>query len=156
MAMAGRTVRVAAWVGATAFVLAGCGSNPGGNAATGSPSATSPPASTSASPAPTAGSSTSAETSAPRSVTATETEFAIRLSKNSLSPGTYTFMVENQGSVSHNLVIEGPGLTATSSPTLEGGQSGEVTVTLQKGSYELWCSVDGHRALGMSLTISVT
>ena len=89
-------------------------------------------------------------------VTAVEKEFSITLSPSTFSPGTYTFNVENQGSFSHNLTIEGPGVDSQASPTLEGGKSGEVTVTLQKGSYELWCSVDSHKDQGMDITIDVS
>jgi len=31
-----------------------------------------------------------------------------------------------------------------------------LTATLQKGSYELWCSVPGHKNKGMDLTIKVS
>ena len=33
--------------------------------------------------------------------------------------------------------------------------TGMLTATLQKGSYELWCSVPGHKNKGMDLTIKV-
>jgi len=89
-------------------------------------------------------------------VTAVEKEFSITLSPSTFSPGTYTFNVENQGSFSHNLTIEGPGVDSQASPTLERGKSGELTVTLQKGSYELWCSVDSHKDQGMDITIDVS
>jgi uncharacterized cupredoxin-like copper-binding protein len=29
-------------------------------------------------------------------------------------------------------------------------------VTLQTGTYEIWCDVDSHKSLGMDLTITVT
>ena len=89
-------------------------------------------------------------------MTAVEKEFSITLSPSTFSPGTYTFNVENQGSFSHNLTIEGPGVDSQASPTLERGKSGELTVTLQKGSYELWCSVDSHKDQGMDITIDVS
>jgi len=50
---------------------------------------------------------------------------------------------------------QGPGVDTKKSPTVPGGQSGSVTVALQKGSYELWCSVDSHKDKGMDLTITV-
>ena len=36
------------------------------------------------------------------------------------------------------------------------GESGQLTVTPQKGTYELWCSVPGHKELGMDLKIQVS
>lgn len=89
------------------------------------------------------------------SVNVLETEFSITLDKTSFTAGTYTFTVKNQGSFPHNLTIEGPGVDKIASPTLSGGQSGSVTVSLQKGSYELWCSVDSHKDKGMDKKITV-
>jgi uncharacterized cupredoxin-like copper-binding protein len=50
----------------------------------------------------------------------------------------------------------GPGSTKRSSPTLQGGGSGQITVDLQQGTYQLSCSIDGHKDLGMDLTIRVS
>ena len=85
----------------------------------------------------------------------TEKEFSITLSQASFSPASYTFTIQNKGSFSHNLTIQGPGVDTKTSPTLSPGQSGMLTVALQKGSYELWCSVPGHKDKGMDLTIKV-
>jgi uncharacterized cupredoxin-like copper-binding protein len=88
-------------------------------------------------------------------VTATETEFSITLSQKTFTPGLYTFQVTNKGKFSHNLTIEGPGVQDQASNTVPGGQNGRVTVTLKAGSYELYCSVDGHKDQGMDLKITV-
>jgi uncharacterized cupredoxin-like copper-binding protein len=142
----------------SAILLAGCG---GGSTSAGgtTPTGGATSASTASSPAETtAGSPAKSTASSPAAatlVTATETEFSIGLSKESFTPGSYTFKVENTGNAPHNLIVKGPGVNMASSPTLEGGQSGEVTVDLQKGSYELWCGVGNHRARGMELEISV-
>lgn len=88
-------------------------------------------------------------------VTAVEKEYSITLSESKFSPGAYTFRVENQGSSTHDLTIKGPGVDGQASPTLQAGDSGEVSVTLQEGTYEVWCSIGGHRGLGMDETIQV-
>jgi uncharacterized cupredoxin-like copper-binding protein len=75
---------------------------------------------------------------------------------STFSPGTYTFNVENQGSFGHHLTIEGPGVDTQATPTIESGQSAQLSVTLQKGSYELWCSVDSHKEQGMDLMVDVS
>ena len=75
--------------------------------------------------------------------------------QDELHPGTYTFTIQNQGSFPHNLTIKGPGVGTKASPTLAGGRAGSLTVALQKGSYELWCSVPGHKHQGMDITIKV-
>jgi uncharacterized cupredoxin-like copper-binding protein len=122
-----------------ALLLSGCGGGDSSSSGGSSPSET-----------------TSSSASQGTPVTAVEKEFSITLSPSTFSPGTYTFNVENQGSFAHNLTINGPGVDTQATPTIEGGQTGELTVTLQKGSYELWCSVDSHKEQGMDITIDVS
>ena len=89
------------------------------------------------------------------SVSVVEKVFSITLDKKTFTAGSYTFAVKNQGSFPHNLTIEGPGLDKKKSPAMPGGQSGSLTVALQKGPYELWCSVDSHKDKGMDMKITV-
>jgi Copper binding proteins, plastocyanin/azurin family len=132
-----------------ALLLGACG---GTSTNTATPSAASSPTATSPSPSsPLPSSATAVGTS----VGVTEKEFSITLSQASFSPASYTFTIQNKGSFPHNLNIEGPGVDTKTSLTLSPGQSGMLTVTLQKGSYELWCSVPSHKDKGMDLTIKV-
>ncbi len=71
------------------------------------------------------------------------------------SAGTYTFMVTNDGQTTHALEIEGNGVEEETD-TLNPGDSGEVTVELAAGEYELYCPIDGHRANGMEGTLVVS
>ena len=142
-----------------ALLLAGCSSSSGGGGgAYGGGGGSSPssvaPATSAAAGAPAGSQSSSAKAGTP--VTATEQEFSITLSKQTFKPGTYTFTVHNVGHFQHNLTIEGPGIDKTASPTVPGGGTGTLTVTLQKGSYELWCSVDSHKDKGMDLNVTVS
>ncbi|WP_052434938.1 hypothetical protein [Streptacidiphilus melanogenes] len=89
-------------------------------------------------------------------VTVTETEFTLHLSQTSFTPGSYTFVAKDDGHVSHALAIAGPGVPTTQTGTLDPGSSANLTVTLQKGSYELWCPVDSHKSLGMDTHIQVS
>jgi uncharacterized cupredoxin-like copper-binding protein len=127
-----------------ALLLGACG---GTSTNTATPSAGSSPTATSSSPSSAAAVGTS--------VGVTEKEFSITLSQTSFSPASYTFTIQNKGSFPHNLNIEGPGVDTKTSQILSPGQSGMLTATLQKGSYELWCSVPGHKDKGMDLTIKV-
>ena len=68
--------------------------------------------------------------------------------------GTYTFKVTNDGQTTHALEIEGNGVEEETD-TLGPGDSGEVTVELAAGEYELYCPIDGHRAQGMEGTLVV-
>ncbi len=89
-------------------------------------------------------------------MTANEQDFSITLSTKTFKAGAYTFTVHNAGKYPHNLTIQGPGADKAASPTTPGGGTGTVSVTLTKGSYELWCSVDSHKDKGMDMTITVT
>jgi plastocyanin len=89
-------------------------------------------------------------------VTVSETEFSITLSQTTFSPGVYTFQVTDDGSFSHNLHIAGPGVDGVATDNLGIGQTASVTVELEAGTYELWCSIDSHRDKGMDVTITVS
>ena len=131
-----------AWLAlAAALMLTGCGGSTAGSESSESTSL----ASAGSNGAPSAGTV----------VTAVETEFAIELLESSFSPGDYTFRVKNQGTLPHDLTIEGPGVDRQATATLQAGQSSDLQVTLQEGTYELWCSIDGHRGQGMDVTIQV-
>ena len=94
---------------------------------------------------------TEAHGAAAKTIDVTESEYKIALpSLTSLAPGTYTFVVKNDGKVAHNLVV-GTKTTALIPP----GETAELTVPLEAGTVSLFCSVDGHRQLGMNATISV-
>ena len=132
-----RSKAIAVLVTAISVVLlaAGCG---GGNGSAGT-----------STPAPTG-------SAAGTKVTAAEKEYAITLDKNSFAPGVYTFEAQNQGTTPHDLTIAGPGVQQQKTQTIQPGQSADLTVTLQKGDYELWCSIPGHKELGMDMHIQVT
>ncbi|MEV0353199.1 cupredoxin domain-containing protein [Nonomuraea sp. NPDC050680] len=89
-----------------------------------------------------------------RSVTVTEREFSLTLSTTGFKPGTYTFTIHNAGTAPHGLTIKGPGVDSTSS-IVPAGKTTKLSVTLKKGTYDLWCPVDNHRAMGMMTKISV-
>ena len=69
-------------------------------------------------------------------------------------PGTFRFHGINRGSETHALRIAGVGLDEET-PLLAPGQSAMLTVPLSAGTYEMWCPVADHRALGMRATVTV-
>jgi uncharacterized cupredoxin-like copper-binding protein len=91
----------------------------------------------------------------PRTVEVTEVEYKIRLPESSLAAGTYTFKVRNDGKVPHDLVVEGEGVDEKT-PTLDGGKSGSLTVELKPGTYDVYCSIPGHKQLGMDTKLTVS
>ena len=83
------------------------------------------------------------------------TEFAFSLPTTHFSPGTYTFVMKDDGHATHAIAINGPGVSNKSSSFTGPGGSASLTVTLQKGSYVLWCPVGNHRAIGMQTDLTV-
>ena len=98
-----------------------------------------------------------AATGTSHTITVQEKEFRIVLpAVKTLAPGNYTFKAQNIGKIPHDLTIEGPKLTGGKKTALiKPGGTATLTVTLDKGSYTLYCSVPGHRAAGMSAKIAV-
>jgi plastocyanin len=150
-----RASRLTVAVSGTALVLAvltACGEDSdGGNAA---------PATTSEAPAtPSAATSSStraSESGETESITATEADFSISLDEDSLSAGTYEIEVVNDGSATHDFVVEQDGDDVAGTDTIAPGNSATLTVTLEPGEYVFYCSIGNHRAMGMELTVQVT
>jgi uncharacterized cupredoxin-like copper-binding protein len=142
-----RAPRIAGAGVAAALIVAGCGGG-GGSSST-------PTASATGSTAPSA-SATSGAGGQGSSVTVDEVDFKISLSTTTFKAGSYTFTVKNDGQSTHALQIDGPGLNSKTSPTVNPGESTTLSVTLQSGSYELSCPIDGHKAFGMDTHITVT
>jgi plastocyanin len=92
---------------------------------------------------------------APKVIVASLTEFHITLSRSTFSPGSYTFVAKNNGKIVHALAITGPGANKRTG-SLSPGQSAKLTVTFKKGStYDVFCPVPGHKALGMNVNVRV-
>lgn len=90
------------------------------------------------------------------SVTVDEKEYSLTLSRSAFMPGTYTFVASDVGHLTHALAVDGPGVATTRTGPINPGGSADLTVTLQPGSYELWCPIDDHKALGMDTHITVS
>jgi plastocyanin len=125
-----RSLRVAAAAAALVVVLAACGGGSGGGSS-------SPPASPG------------------KKIDVTLKDFSITVAGGStVQPGTYTFVVTNQGPSDHNLTVNGPGVSNQATPTFGKGTK-DLTVTLKSGTYDLFCSVPGHKAAGMDTKLTV-
>ncbi|MEU6285534.1 copper-binding protein [Streptomyces sp. NPDC047028] len=130
-----RSLGAVAVAGTAAVTLAACGGGGGGHSSSST-------------------SSGQAHVSGTR-VTVTETEYALKLSRSHFTPGTYTFVSDNAGKVTHALSIDGPGVEDAHTSNIQHGQHATLTVTLKKGSYDLYCPVDSHKQLGMDQHITV-
>jgi plastocyanin len=131
-------LRVGLAVGALALLTAACGSGGGGSPSSGQQ------------PTPAASGQVQGT-----KVTATLTEFHIALSQSTFAPGTYTFVATDAGQATHALEINGPGVDGKATSDVSPGQSANLTVTLQAGSYDVFCPVGNHKAMGMDLTVKV-
>jgi uncharacterized cupredoxin-like copper-binding protein len=74
-----------------------------------------------------------------------------------LSAGTITFNVTNDGTLPHNFEVEGRGIEEELPANLEPGESGTLELTLEPGTYEVYCPVGegSHRQQGMELELTV-
>ena len=106
--------------------------------------------------APSTTESTTAAPAAPKSVAVTEVEFRIELPSTTVAPGTYTFDLTNKGQVGHDLVFNGPGVDNEKTPVIDPGKTAKLTVDLKTGTYDVYCSVPGHKQAGMDVKLKVS
>ena len=89
------------------------------------------------------------------SVPVSETEFKITMPKTTLAAGSYSFEVANDGKIDHDLVIQGNGVDEKT-PTIAPGKSAILDVELKPGTYDVYCSIPGHKQAGMDLKLTVS
>lgn len=84
-------------------------------------------------------------------------EFSLTLSRPLVGKGSVRVELRNNGEDPHNLVVspEGTHTPLSSFSTLGPGTYERRSVTLAPGRYQLWCSLEGHEAKGMSVTLRV-
>ena len=118
----------------------------------------------------------SAETTSARVAVALgkPTEYGVTPARRTVKAGKVTFIVTNKGAITHEMnVIRVPTTSAVLAKGksagqvlekgkiaavegLEAGKTGRVTVTLQPGTYQLFCNIPGHYMNGMRTAIKVT
>jgi uncharacterized cupredoxin-like copper-binding protein len=98
---------------------------------------------------------TTTATAAPKPVPVSETEFKIALPKTTVAAGAYTFEVKNDGNIDHDLVIKGNGVDEKTA-TIKAGDSATLKVDLKPGTYDVYCSIPGHKQAGMDVKLTVT
>ena len=133
-------------VGMAALLLTGCPGNKPEDASQASP----PKTTTSTVPA----TATRPPVSAERSADVQLLEYQIHIA-DSLPAGPVHLRIANAGHEEHGFAIEGPGVSTQLGSNLARGDRTELAVTLQPGTYTMWCPVDGHRGKGMQRTITV-
>ncbi len=75
----------------------------------------------------------------------------------SIPAGPTTFSITNSGAEVHNFEIEGQGIEQELAADLQPGGSATLDVTLQPGTYRVYCPVEDHAtAHGMEMQLQVT
>jgi hypothetical protein len=87
-------------------------------------------------------------------------EFKLTLSRSSVKPGRVIIQLQNRGEDDHDLRLQRI-TSRTDVPVArwavtKPGDVSSLTVRLSRGHYRLWCSLPGHRELGMRATLRVS
>lgn len=83
-------------------------------------------------------------------------EHSLVLSRQAMVRGPALIQVLNRGEDPHDLKLRRiGGARILSVPEIPAGGLAEAKVRLRTGRYRLWCSLPGHRALGMRANLRV-
>lgn len=83
-------------------------------------------------------------------------EHSLVLSRQSIVRGPALIQVLNRGEDPHDLKLRRIGRSGVVSvPETGAGEMAEADVRLRTGRYRLWCSLPGHRELGMRAKLRV-
>lgn len=123
-----------------AFAGFGCGGGAGGGEGGGGGETTAP---------------TSATGEVIKTITVKETSYSLDPVQIKLEKaGTYVFKANNEADIEHALKIEGNGIEKETG-NISGGDDTTLKVNLKPGTYDLYCPIEGHKALGMDGEVRV-
>jgi plastocyanin len=101
------------------------------------------------------GENQAAETgAAAQTLAVTATDFRFDPAELRADGGEVAVALTNDGGAPHALAIRGHGVDE-SSDVIDGGDSTEFTVSLEDGTYEIYCPVGDHEEQGMVGTLTV-
>jgi hypothetical protein len=101
-----------------------------------------------------------ASAAAPSRLLVGGSEFRLTLSRATVKPGRVLIQLQNRGEDDHDLRLQR--MTTKANPAVarwavtKPGDLSELTLRLRRGRYRLWCSLPGHRELGMKATLRVS
>ncbi|HEX6384748.1 MAG TPA: plastocyanin/azurin family copper-binding protein [Anaerolineae bacterium] len=82
-------------------------------------------------------------------------EFKFALDSSRLNAGVTTFVIKNSGFMQHDFEISGNSIEQKTEE-INPGESVEMTVELEPGTYTYRCTIPGHEQLGMRGTLTVS
>ena len=139
-----RSALAVAGVAALGLAATGCGSD--NKKQSSAPATTATPQST---PAPTPAPKTGG------TVTIAETEYKLTPAHPTAKAGSVSVVAKNAGAIVHTLEVEGPGVEKKTAD-IAAGSSATLKVNLKPGTYKIYCTIPGHRKLGMDGTLVVS
>jgi hypothetical protein len=87
-------------------------------------------------------------------------EWRLTLSRKSVVPGRAIIQLQNRGEDDHDLrlqrITRRPDAPVARWAVTPPGGLTELSVRVSRGRYRLWCSLPGHRELGMRATLRVS
>jgi plastocyanin len=89
-------------------------------------------------------------------VLAVVTEGSIAVRGQTIPPGPAVVTVENGGKETHNLFIEGEGISRAAGDNIAAGATQTVDVIFKPGTYTFYCPVMNHRDLGEQIQVTVS
>lgn len=99
---------------------------------------------------------TAADAAAPARLLVTAQEWSLSLSRRRIDAGDAIVQLHNLGEDAHDVKLRrvgGRGRTRV--PETASGSIGEVRANLRAGGWRLWCTLPGHRQLGMEAELRV-
>jgi plastocyanin len=102
-----------------------------------------------------AGASTAPVSLPPGAIAVKASEYKFEPSTITAVPGSATFVVTNAGATEHELRILKGETEVGAAAAIAPGATGQVTVTLEPGSYTYVCKIAAHDQLGMKGTLTV-
>jgi plastocyanin len=82
-------------------------------------------------------------------------DLAFTTTEASAEAGKVTIDLNNPQSLTHDVAIEDSGGKTVAQTDLIGNEETSTTATLKPGKYTFYCSVPGHREVGMEGTLTV-
>ncbi len=97
-----------------------------------------------------------ATTTSPTAVGVSEREWSVSLGRLKAPHGRIDLYVHNYGQDDHNVAVRRLGVQYGFTGRIASGGQKLLSLTLKPGTYNLFCSLPGHRQLGMLARLTVT